>query len=414
MDDREICEHLYDVKRPWFVSRVSVSDEGKRVDMYMEHEKGVKWPCPLCEKLLSVSDHVKERVLRDLDSGLYKAYIHASVPRVRCPDHGRIQVKTEWSEKSSRFTERFEVHAIDVLSSMDTTSASRILGISWDEAWNIMYKAVKRGLARKTSTPARIGVDEKSYGKYHHYITIVYDIDNPAVDNIEFDRKKESLDRYYERIGKGATSKIVAVSMDMWDPFIASTRSHVDDARSKIVFDRFHIMNHMNQYLDKVRRIEARKAGTKELLKKTKYLWLYSKENLPDKYREKYEILKESDLKTARAYAIKENLRNLWECGTEAEAKAFWKKWYWWASHSRLEPVKKAARMMKRYLYGILSYFRHHITNAIAEGLNSKIATVQKMAYGYRNKEHLKTAIYFRCGNLQLYPGSNKSKVAAI
>ena len=414
MDDREICEHLYKVKRPWFVSRVSVSDEGKRVDMYLEHEKGVRWPCPLCENLLSVSDHVRERVWRDLDSGLYRAYIHASIPRVRCPEHGRIQAKAEWSEKSSRFTERFEAHAIDVLLSTDTKNASRILGISWDEAWNIMDRAVKRGIARKTSSPKRIGIDEKSYGKYHRYMTIVYDIDNPSVDNIELDRKKASLDRYYAKIGKDAASKIEAVSMDMWDPFIASTESNVTDAESKIVFDRFHIMKHMNQALDDVRKMESRMAEFRETLKKTRYLWLYSSENLPDRYREKYEILRESDLKTARAYAIKENLRNLWQCGTEAEARSFWKKWYYWASHSRLEPVKKVARMMKNYLYGILSYFRHHITNAIAEGLNSKIATVQKMAYGYRNKEHLKTAIYFHCGNLQLYPGSNKSKVAAI
>lgn len=190
--------------------------------------------------------------------------------------------------------------------------------------------------------------------------------------------------------------------MDMWDPFIASTKSNVTDAESKIVFDRFHIMKHMNMALDDVRRMESRMAEYKEMLRKTRYLWLYSPENLPDKYRERYEILKESDLKTARAYAIKENLRNLWNCSGEDEARSFWKKWYWWASHARLEPVRKVARMMKNYLYGILSYFRHHITNAIAEGLNSKIATVQKMAYGYRNLENLKTAIYFHCGNLDV------------
>ena len=133
----------------------------------------------------------------------------------------------------------------------------------------------------------------------------------------------------------------------------------------------------MNMALDDVRKMESR-----EMLNKTRYLWLYSQENLPDKYREKYEMLKESDLRTARAYAIKENLRNLWLCHTVEEAVSFWKKWYWWASHSRLNPVKKVARMMKHYLYGILSYFRHHITNAMAEGLNSKISTVQKMSYG--------------------------------
>ena len=287
-------------------------------------------------------------------------------------------------------------------------------GISRDEAWNIMDRAVKRGIARKSSVPERIGIDEKSYGKYHRYMTLVYNLDDPAVEDIEFDRKRESPDKYYENTGKDASSDMSAVSMDMRDPFIASTKSNVTDAESKIVFDLFHIMKHMNMALDSARKMEARNADTKELLKKTRYLRLYSNENLPDKYREKYETLKESSLKTARAYAIKENLRNLWQCGTENEARSFWKRWYYRASHSRLEPVRKVAGMMKHYLYGILSYFRHHITNAVAEGLNSKIATVQKMAYGYRNKEHLKTAIYFHCGNLKLYPGSNEGKVAAI
>jgi len=113
---------------------------------------------------------------------------------------------------------------------MDTTNASRILGISWDEAHHIMHRAVERGLARKTPNPERIGVDEKSYGKHHHYVTIVYDLDSPCVDHIEFDRKRESLDKHYEKTGKDASSGMAAVSMDMWDPFIASTKSNVNDA----------------------------------------------------------------------------------------------------------------------------------------------------------------------------------------
>ncbi|MEM3267433.1 MAG: transposase [Conexivisphaerales archaeon] len=160
------------------------------------------------------------------------------------------------------------------------------------------------------------------------------------------------------------------------------------------MFDRFHIMKHVNGAVDDVRKTESRMADSREILKKTRYLWFYSSENLPDKYRKKHEILKESDLKTARAYAIKEDLRNLWNCSTTKEVVSFWRKWYWWASHSRLNPVRKVADMMKHYLYGILSYFRHHITNAIAEGMNSKISTVQKMAYGYCNREHLRTAIF--------------------
>ena len=395
-------EDLYSIIRPWFVSKVLFNGDEKSVSIFLEHEDGCRWHCPVCDKEMCIFDHVKERIWRDLDSGIYHVFMHARVPRINCPEHGKLQVNIPWATKHSRFSQRFETLAVGMMQDMDIKNASKLLGISWNQAHHIMNAAVKRGLARKTSTPARIGVDEKSYGKHHRYMTIVYNLDKPGVDHIEFDRKKESLDKYYGKIGKCAAGNINAVSMDMWDPFIASTKSNVTDAVSKIVFDRFHIMKHMNMALDDVRKMEARNTDTKELLKKTRYLWLYSPENLPDKYREKYEILKESDLKTAREYAIKENLRNLWQCGTEDEARSFWKKWYNWASHSRLEPVKKVARMIRNYLYGILSYFKHHITNAIAEGLNSKIETVQKRAYGYRNKEHLKTAIYFHCGNLDM------------
>ena len=136
----------------------------------------------------------------------------------------------------------------------------------------------------------------------------------------------------------------------------------------------------------------------------TKYIWLYTEKNLPKKYRKIFNELKNSDLKTARAYSIKENLRNLWNCTTVEEAREFWKRWYFWATHSRLDPIIKKAKMIRKHLSGVMAYFKHRITNAVAEGMNSKIATIQKMAYGYRNKEHFKTAIYFHCGNLQLYP----------
>lgn len=111
--------------------------------------------------------------------------------------------------------------------------------------------------------------------------------------------------------------KIKAVSIDMREPFIASTKSNVTDAESKIVFDRLHIMKHMNIALDEVMKMETKNADTKELLKKIKYMQIYSFENLNDKYRKKYDILKESNLNTARAYAIKENLRNLRRSGAQ-------------------------------------------------------------------------------------------------
>ena len=140
----------------------------------------------------------------------------------------------------------------------------------------------------------------------------------------------------------------------------------------------------------------------------SKYLWLYAEKNLPDKHKSAFGSLKALNLKTARAWAIKESLAVLWHYRRLGWATKFYKQWFFWATHSRLQPVIDAAYMIKRHLYGVLNYFSAaRITNAAAEGLNSKIQTIKKMAYGFRNKEHFKTAIFFHCGGLQLYPATH-------
>jgi len=110
------------------------------------------------------------------------------------------------------------------------------------------------------------------------------------------------------------------------------------------------------------------------------------------------------ELKTARAWALKESLRQLWNYQTLGWAKRFWQRWYFWATHSRIAPMIEAAKLVARHLPNVMTYFNHRITNAVAEGLNSKIATVQKRACGYRNPNHFKIAVYFHCGGLNLYP----------
>ena len=232
---------------------------------------------------------------------------------------------------------------------------------------------------------------------------------NKGVEYIAYDRKKGSLDEYYNTPTKEELSKIDTVSMDMWDPFMSSTREYVPDASSKIVFDRFHVMKHVNDAVDKTRKDENRKLKENGImdLNGSRYMWLYSEENLPERYRERYNSLKDSDLLTGKAYSMKENIRIMWNLPTEAEAMKYWERWYSWIIHSSIDAMKDAARMMKVHLGSIMNYFTHRITNARSEGINSRIALIERMAFGYRNRNHLKTAIYFRCGNLQLYPGTH-------
>jgi transposase len=205
-----------------------------------------------------------------------------------------------------------------------------------------------------------------------------------TVEYIGDDRKQTSLDAYYQSLSQKQLAGIEAVAMDMWDPFIASTVAHVPNGQSKIVFDRFHVMKHMTDAVDQVRKEEHRllQAGGDETLKGTKYLWLFSEENLPERSRERFAALRARHLKTGRAWAIKESLRDLWDYRRKGWALRHWKHWYFWATHSRLKPVVKVARMIQGHLDNVLTYFDHRITNATSEGLNSKIQTIKKTPMG--------------------------------
>ena len=161
------------------------------------------------------------------------------------------------------------------------------------------------------SVPNSAGADHR---KGHKYITLVYGTMNSGVEYIVYGRKKKSLDEYYKALTKDQLSSISAISMDIWDPFMPSTVQYVPDAETKIVFDKFHVMKHVNGAVDTTRRKENReilKNGNMDL-KGTRYIWLYASEKLPEKYREKYNELKKSDLITGKAHSIKENIRELW------------------------------------------------------------------------------------------------------
>ena len=407
MHDTELYRYLLGLEKPWAVENVNLDLKNQRVDVWATHAEGLQWPCPACGAMMPLYDHAPERAWHHLDSCQFMTFLHARPPRVNCTEHGVLQVRLPWAEANARFTALFERLAIDVLRESDVLGATRILRISWDEAWHILERAVARGLmAKGERVCSQIGVDEKSVGKGHRYVTLVCDLSGSTVEYIGDDRKKESLDRYFQGISQEQREGIEAIAMDMWDPYLASIREHVPQAEEKIVFDRYHLMTHMGKAVDTVRKREhgVLKKGGDETLTGSKYLWLYAQENLPEKYHELFNTLKAKDLKTARAWAIKENLRELWGSRLIEWAMHHFRRWYFWATHSRLEPVIKVARMFRKYLDNIMTYFIHPITNAVSEGINSKIQRISKMAYGYRNREHLKTAIYFHCGGLQLYP----------
>lgn len=407
MRDVELYRYVLGLQTPWTVSRVDLSVKEQRVDVWAEHADEYRWPCPECGQKLGLYDHAEERAWRHLDTCQFVTYLHARPPRVACPAHGVRQVCVPWAEPHARFTRLFERFAIDVLKECDIRGATRILRISWDEAWHLMERAVARGQRAKVPrVPTYLGVDEKAAAKGHRYLTLVCDLQDATVQYIADDRKQASLDGYFQTLTPDQRAAIQAIAMDMWEPYVQSVLTHVPEGATKIVFDKYHIMSHMGKAVDDVRKREHRvlREDGDEVLAGSKYVWLYAGPNVPEKHQSRLLGLLQRPLKTARAWAIKESLRDLWQYRRRAWATAYWARWYFWATHSRLEPVIKVAKMLKRHLPHVLSYFAHRITNAVSEALNSKIQTIKKMAYGFRNLEHFKTAIYFHCGGLQLYP----------
>lgn len=407
MQDTAGYQYLLGLKSPWTVSRVNLAINEHCVDVWAEHSEDARWTCPHCAKTLPLYDHAEERTWRHLDSCQFRTHLHARIPRVACGEHGVVQGLVPWAAPRSRFTLLFERLAIDVLRQCDVSGATRILRISWDEAWGLMERAVTRGKQRKARTVVRrVGGDEKAAAKGHHYLTLVCDLDEGPVEHIAEDRKQESLDRYDAGLTQAQRDGIEAVAMDRWEPYIQATRAQVPKADEKIVFDRFHVMGHIGKAVDTVRTQEHRDlmASGDETLKGSKYLWLYRRENVPERRREEFAALRRQELKVGRAWAIKETWRRLWHYVYPASGWKFWKRWYFWATHSRLEPMRQAAETIRRHIDNIVTYYQHPVTNAMSEGLKSQIQKIKSMACGFRNIEHFKTAIYFHCGGLDLYP----------
>ena len=409
MQDTKLFETILGIQAPWRISRVTLDTSGERVDLWAEHADDTRWPCPECQQALPCRDHADERVWRHLDTCQYQTFLHARIPRVACPTHGVKQVAVPWAEARARFTALMERLIIDLILQCSTvTGAQRIARVTWDEAWGVMERAVRRGQARKTAQPLPyLGVDEKAFRKGHRYHTVVCNLERSTVEYVAEHRRVESLAGFFTQLTPEQRGSIRAVAMDMWDPYIRATREGLPDGDQRIVFDRFHIMRDVTDAVDTVRRREHRallETHGASTLTGSKYLWLYRDDHRPAKHADTFAQLQTLNLKTGRAWAIKEALWTLWTYRQRAAARRFFTRWYGWARRSRLDPIRDVAATLQRHLDGVLRYCQHRITNAVAEGLNSKIMSIKRKAGGFRNPEHFTTAIYFHCGGLDLYP----------
>ena len=408
MQDREFYQQLLCLDSPWTVSQVELKIEEQEVLVHVTHPRGTMFRCPECERELACHDHAPERRWRHLDSCHCRTLLVARTPRVKCPEHGVRTVHVPWAEGSSHFTLMFERFAIDVLEATQTvTGAMSILRLKWDQTWGIIERAVKRGLARKAErTMPRIGIDEKAFSKRHKYVTLLYDLDRSTVEAISDGNDTEAGIACLSQLSEEQLNAVEAISMDMSAAYVKAAWETIPDAPVKIVHDRFHVMQLAIKAVDAIRRSEHRVllAEGDRRLSKTKYVWLTGAENLSERQQEQLAAAFCTRLQTGKAWSYKELLRDLWEHPTAESAAEYFQAWYRRVIHTKLEPLKKVARAIKQRLDNVVSYCTHRITNSVAEGMNSKIMSIKRRVGGYRNPDNFKTAIFFHCGGLDLYP----------
>lgn len=405
MRDKELYERILGIEAPWSVTEVELDLEHGEVRVHVT-DSSQQWPCPQCGRLCPKYDLLPRR-WRHLDTCQYRTVLVAWVARLRCPEHKVLQVPVPWGERGSRFTALFEALIIDWLKEASLSAVARQLRLSWHEVDGVMKRAVRRGLLRKQrQLPVRMGVDETSFQRRHEYVTVVYDHDAKEVVHVADGRGRDSLDSFYEKHSLEERNAVESITMDMWAPYIASTQQYIADADSKIAFDKFHVAQHLGDAVNQVRAQEHKllRGQGDERLKSTKHLWLLNPDRFSPRGWRRFAPLRNSSLKTARAWALKEFAMTLWSYRRRGWARRGWLRWYSWAIRSRLEPIKKVARMVKKHLAGILTAVVKGITNARAESINAKIQWLKYTARGYRNRHRFRDAIFFHLGGLDLYP----------
>jgi transposase len=410
MQATDLYTKILGIELPWLISSIDINDTTHHVTVVLGHASFSKFACCKCGELCSVHDHQKVRLWRHLDTCQYETYLKAAVPRVKCGTCGVHICSVPWAQSHSRFSELFECHAIDILQSCQVIERSALqLRITPDQLNYLMKKSVERGLAlrQKASIPIKkMAIDEKSQQTGHNYVTILSDADEGKVLEVSKDRTIEAVLEVYNTLNTKQLESVESVTMDMWSAFETVTKRVVSQA--DVVHDRFHLSGYLNNAVDITRRAENKKLVKNEdtSLQKTKYLWLKNPNKLTEKDKERLEdIIKNNKTPNlVTAYELKEEFKKFFDCPTAESATQFFKDWHQNVLKSQNTQLIKVATMFEKHFTGILSYIKHHVTNAIAEGLNSRIQQLKAKARGFKSAAAFRIAILFHFGKLYLYP----------
>ena len=401
MRDTDLFEMALGLPPPWFVERSAFAAKEKRLDLYIDFKRGGRFTCPECGQVDCAAYDSGEKTWRHLNFFEHETYLHARIPRVDCPVCGVKQVSVPWARADSGFTLMFEAFILALAKEMTVNAIARLVNEHDTRLWRILHHYVEKARSEQDySAVEKVGVDETSSKRGHNYITTFVDMAQSKVLFATPGKDAGTVTAFGEDLKAhgGSPEQIKEACCDMSPAFISGIEDTFQDA--EITYDKFHIMKIINSAVDQVRREEQK---DRPELKKSRYIWLKNPEHHTPKQQAFFQGLnvKQRNLKTARAYQIKLNFQELYN-QPNALAEPFLKKWFFWATHSRLQPIIDAAYTIKNHWDGVLRWFDSRISNGILEGINSLIQAAKAKARGFRSTKNLITVVYLIAGKLDM------------
>lgn len=400
MKETELIQIALMLTPPWKVAECQFDVNQKRLDIHLDFARGSHFSCPACGQADCSVHDTEPKSWRHLNFFQHETYMYARVPRIRCNKCGVRVIDVPWARAGSGFTLLFEAYIMLLAPSMPVKRIAELVCEHDTRLWRLLQHHVNEARDEADySDVKQVGVDETSSKRGHNYVTIVVDLEESKTIFATEGKDSTTLERFKDDLTEhgGTPESIADVSCDMSPAFIKGIKENLPKAQ--ITFDKFHIIKTLNTSVDEVRRQEQK--GHPEL-KNSRYIFLKNPENLTSKQSDLLEDLKLKDLnlKTMRAYQLRLNFQKIWLLPRD-QAEPFLKKWYYWATHSRLEPMIKAAYTIKEHWNGIVNWFKSKINNGILEGINSLVQAAKARARGYRTNDYLITMIYLITGKLQ-------------
>jgi len=398
---KQLFEKALNIREPYFITDIKFDEKKKQLDIQVDFHKGsvFKIKTPDGREIEGKAYDTVNKTWRHLNFFEHECYLHARVPRIK-HDDGINQVETPWEGIANGFTLLFEALMVMLCMAMPVYKVAKLLQVSDDKIWRTLNEYVQKALRQMDlSELTAVGIDETSCAKGHDYVTLFVDLIKRKTIFVADGKDSSTIEDFTDMLvfRKGSSDNIREVTCDMSPAFIKGVNDNLKSA--SITFDRFHVMKYITEAVDLVRREEYR---TDNSLKKLRYLFLKNEENLKQEDKLTLNALRLSGMgrKTLKAHQIKESFRLIYQAETEQVFEECLKKWYFWASHSRLKPVIEASRTIKKHWDGILRWKKTGFSNAILEGINSVVQAVKARARGYANPDHFKTMIFLMTGKM--------------